>query len=121
LFETEFFAAKPGNYRASATVEDAEKRTALGTKAVGWTHDPLATEFAKLEPNRELMQRIASDTGGKLIALKDIAELPEMLKNIRVPVEVTLATPLWHTPWIFIAILLLLLGEWMLRRKGGMA
>jgi hypothetical protein len=44
-----------------------------------------------------------------------------MLKNIRVPVEVTLATPLWHTPWIFIAILLLLLGEWMLRRKGGMA
>jgi hypothetical protein len=38
-----------------------------------------------------------------------------------VPVEVTLATPLWHTPWIFIAILLLLLGEWMLRRKGGMA
>jgi hypothetical protein len=102
-------------------VEDAEKRTALGTKAVGWTHDPLATEFAKLEPNRDLMQRIASDTGGKMIALKDIAELPEMLKNIRVPVEVTLATPLWHTPWIFIAILLLLLGEWMLRRKGGMA
>lgn len=121
LFETEFFAAKPGNYRASATVEDAEKRTALGTKAVGWTHDPLAMEFAKLEPNRDLMQRIASDTGGKMIALKDIANLPEMLKNIRVPVEVTLATPLWHTPWIFIAILLLLLGEWMLRRKGGMA
>ncbi|HBJ86946.1 MAG TPA: hypothetical protein DDZ88_24425 [Verrucomicrobiales bacterium] len=121
LFETEFFAAEPGNYRASATVEDAEKRTALGTKAVGWTHDPLATEFAKLEPNRELMQRLADETGGKMIALKSIAELPEMLKNIRVPVEVTLATPLWHTPWIFIAILLLLLGEWVLRRKGGMA
>ena len=121
LFETEFFASQSGNHRASATVEDAEKRTALGTKAVGWTHDPLATEFAKLEPNRELMQLIASDTGGQMITLKDIAELPEMLKNIRVPVEVTLATPLWHTPWIFIAILLLLLGEWMLRRKGGMA
>jgi uncharacterized membrane protein len=121
LCETEFFATKPGNYRASARVEDAEKRTALGTKAVGWTHDPLAVEFAKLEPNRDLMQRIASDTGGQMIALKDIAKLPEMLKNIRVPVEVTLATPLWHTPWIFIAILLLLLGEWMLRRRGGMA
>ena len=121
LFETEFFAGKPGYYRATTTVEDAEKRTPLGTKAVGWTHDPLAMEFARLEPNRDLMKRLADETGGKMLALDEIDKLPEMLKNIRVPVEVTLSTPLWHTPWIFAAILLLLLGEWMLRRKGGMA
>lgn len=121
LFEAEYFAAKPGNYRATATVEDAEKRTPLGSKATGWTYDPLAEEFAKLEPNRDLMKRLATDTGGEMLALADIGKLPEMLKNIRVPVEVTLSTPLWHTPWIFIAILLLLLAEWLLRRKGGMA
>lgn len=121
LFETEFFAGKPGYYRATTTVEDAEKRTPLGTKAVGWTHDPLAMEFASLAPNRDLMKRLADETGGQMIALEDIGKLPEMLKNIRVPVEVTLATPLWHTPWIFAAILLLLIGEWALRRKGGMA
>jgi len=121
LFETEFFASKPGSYRATTTVEDAEKRTPLGTKTVGWTHDPLAVEFAKLEPNRDLMKRLADETGGQMIPLEDIDKLPEMLKNIRVPVEVTLATPLWHTPWVFAAILLLLLGEWALRRKGGMA
>ena len=121
LFETEFFSSKPGNYRAMATVEDAEKRTALGGKAVGWTYDPMAREFASLAPNRDLMKRIAGETGGEMIGLDDIAKLPELLKNIRVPVEVTLATPLWHSPWIFAAILLLLLGEWMLRRKGGMA
>lgn len=120
LFETEFFSGKPGYYRATTTVEDAEKRTPLGSKAVGWTHDPMAMEFARLEPNRELMQRIATETGGKMIALSEVTKLPEMLKNIRVPVEVTLATPLWHTPWIFLAIVLLLLGEWLLRRKGGM-
>lgn len=121
LFETEFFASKPGNYRATATVEDAERRSPLGTKVVGWTYDPLAEEFAKLEPNRDLMKRLADETGGKMIALQDITKLPEMLKNIRVPVEVTLATPLWHTPWVFTAILLLMLAEWALRRKGGMA
>jgi hypothetical protein len=48
LFETEFFASKPGNYRTTTTVEDAEKRAPLGTKAVGCTHDPLAMEFASL-------------------------------------------------------------------------
>lgn len=121
LFEAEFFAAKPGNYRATASVEDAEKRKPLGTKAVGWTHDPLAAEFDRLEPNRELMQRIATETGGKMIALNEIAKLPEMLRRIRVPVEITLATPLWHTPWIFLAIVVLLTAEWLLRRKGGMA
>ena len=78
-------------------------------------------EFARLEPNRDLMKRLADETGGKMIALDEIEKLPEMLKNIRVPVEVTLSTPLWHTPWIFAAILLLLIGEWVLRRKGGMA
>jgi len=121
LFEAEYFATKPGNHRASATVEDAEKRTPLGSKATGWTYDPLAEEFARLEPNRDLMKRLAADTGGEMLALADIGKLPELLKNIRVPVEVTLSTPLWHTPWIFIAMLLLLLAEWLLRRKGGMA
>ncbi len=121
LFEAEYFASAPGDYRASATVEDAEKRTALGTRATGWTHDPLAAEFAKLEPNRELMQRLAADTGGQMLSLKDIGQLPALLRNIRVPVEQTLATPLWHTPWVFAAILMLLLAEWMIRRKGGLA
>jgi hypothetical protein len=121
LFEAEYFASAPGDYRASATVEDAEKRTALGTRATGWTHDPLAAEFAKLDPNRELMQRLAAETGGQMLSLKDIGDLPALLRNIRVPVEQTLATPLWHTPWIFAAILLLLLAEWMIRRKGGLA
>ena len=121
LFEAEYFASAPGDYRASATVEDAEKRTALGTRATGWTHDPLAAEFAKLEPNRELMQRLAADTGGQMLSLKDIGSLPALLRNIRVPIEQTLATPLWHTPWVFAAILMLLLAEWMIRRKGGLA
>jgi hypothetical protein len=50
-----------------------------------------------------------------MIPLEETGKLPEMLKNIRVPVDVTLATPLWHTPWVFAAILLLPLGEWALR------
>ncbi|MEZ5385744.1 MAG: glutamine amidotransferase [Prosthecobacter sp.] len=121
LFETEFFSSAPGNYRATATVEDAEKRTTLGGRTVGWTYDPMAREFAELKPNTDLMKRLADETGGQMIELADVGRLPDLLKNIRVPVEVTLATPLWHSPLIFIAILLLLLGEWMLRRKGGMA
>ena len=98
-----------------------EKHTALGTKTTGWTYGPQAEEFSRLSPDRALMQRLATDTNGQMLALDDIAKLPEMLKNIRVPIEVTLSTPLWHTPWIFLALLLLIGAEWFLRRKGGMA
>lgn len=121
LFEADFFAALPGNYRATASVENVETRSLLGEKNVGWTYDPLALEFAQLEPNRELLGRIATETGGEMLPLAEVHRLPELLKNIRVPVEVTLATPLWHTPWVYSAVLLLLLAEWLLRRKGGMA
>ena len=121
LFETEFFASAPGNYRATASVEDMEKRATLGTRATGWTHDPQAVEFSRLEPDKALMQRIATETGGQMLALEEISKLPDLLKNIRVPVEVTLSSPLWHSPWIFLALLLLIGAEWYLRRKGGMA
>ena len=45
----------------------------------------------------------------------------EAEQRITLPVEVTLATPLWHSPWVFVILLLLLGAEWFLRRKGGMA
>ncbi len=121
LFEAEYFSAKPGSYRATASVEDAEKRTLLGSRATGWAFDPQADEFARLEPDKALMQRIANESGGQMLMLDEIKKLPELLKNIRVPVEVTLATPLWHSPWVFVILLLLLGAEWFLRRKGGMA
>ncbi|WP_395736368.1 hypothetical protein [Prosthecobacter sp.] len=121
LFETEFFSANPGNYRAVASVEDMEKHAPLGSKIAGWTYGPQAEEFSRLAPDKAFMQRIATETGGQMLALEEIGKLPELLKNIRVPVEVTLSTPLWHTPWIFLALLLLLGAEWFLRRKGGLA
>ncbi len=121
LFETEFFSANSGNYRAIASVEDMEKRTPLGTKTTGWAYGPQAEEFSRLEPDKTFLQRIAKETNGQMIALDEITKLPEMLKNIRVPIEVTLSTPLWHSPWVFVILLLLLGAEWFLRRKGGMA
>jgi len=121
LFETEFFSSSSGNYRATATVEDMEKHTALGIKTTGWTYGPQAEEFSRLAPDRTFLQRIATETSGQMLALEDIAKLPDLLKNIRVPIEVTLSTPLWHTPWIFLALLFFIGTEWFLRRKGGMA
>lgn len=126
LFEADYFPRDSGPYRAAATVEStADAPPAggklLGTKATGWVHDPLAAEFASVKPGNDWMDRIAQESGGQKLLLKDISTLPELLKNIRVPVEETITQPLWHTPWIFALVLTLLTLEWYLRRKGGMA
>lgn len=126
LFEAEFFSREAGPYRAIATVEStaegipsAEK--VIGSKSTGWAHDPLAKEFASVKPGGEWMQRLAQESGGQVLKLSELEKLPELLKNIRVPVEETVTEPMWHTPWIFALVLALLSVEWFLRRKGGMA
>lgn len=117
-FEAEHFAAAPGGYRAEVEIKDASGAIA-GTASAGWAVNPLAEEFPSLEPGRDLMQRMAAETGGQLLALKDLDRLPDLLAKLNVPVKDTLTEPLWHAPWIFALILALLAAEWILRRKGG--
>ena len=124
LFEAEFYSREPGAYRAVAEVSMAAKNAEVAkieTKATGWVHDPLAAEFASLKPGREWAERVAKESGGRVLSLADLPRLPEILKDIRVPVEETITTPFWHAPWVFAVVLGLLVMEWFLRRKGGMA
>lgn len=123
LFEAEFFPGIPGPYRATATVQPVDEKTdkLTSTKNTGWVHDPYSAEFASLKPGQEWMQRIAQESGGKVLTLAELDSLPELLQSIRAPIEEIVTTPLWHTPWVFLLIVGLLCVEWILRRRGGLA
>ena len=123
LFEAEFYPREPGAYRAVAEVaqESGRPDAAHEKKATGWVHDPLPAEFVSLKPGHEWAERLAKASGGQVLTLADLSRLPEILKDIRVPIEETITTPLWHSPWVFALVLGLLSAEWFLRRKGGMA
>lgn len=128
LFEAEFFPKQAGAYRAEAKVEragdvaDAPERAAFASvKSTGWVFQPLAEEMARLAPARDMLQRLADSTGGRLLTLDELGSLPELLRGIEVPVQETVTEPLWHSPVFFLLILGLLGAEWFLRRKGGMA
>ncbi|HCN78708.1 MAG TPA: hypothetical protein DIT13_16125 [Verrucomicrobiales bacterium] len=128
LFEAEYFPKTAGAYRVTATVENAappdesvEHTPFASSKSTGWVFQPQVEEMSRLEPARATLQRLADETGGRLLTLNDLDKLPELLSAIEVPVRETLSEPLWHTPWFFALILALLGAEWLLRRKGGMA
>jgi uncharacterized membrane protein len=124
LFEAEFYSRETGAFRAVTTVTsaaDGSESAKVDSKATGWVHDPLAAEFASLKPGREWAERVAKESGGQVLSLADLPRLPEILKDIRVPLEETITTPFWHAPWVFAVVLGLLGTELYLRRKGGMA
>lgn len=118
LFEAVFDPRAGGNYRATAVVQGIDKKE-LGSRSSGWSMNPLAEEFRNLAPNREGLSRIAAETGGQVLELSEVGRLPDLLRNLNVPLQQTLKEPLWHSPWIFALILSLLAAEWLLRRRSG--
>lgn len=129
LFEAEFVNAEVGNHRVEAVVErmtdgqDAKDGAPvlMGKKEAGWTYDPLPAALADLRPDTDWMRRLAEGTGGQVIGLSEMGRLPELLSRLNVPVMDRRVEPLWHGGGVFLLVLGLLVGEWILRRRAGLA
>ena len=120
LYETTYIPRENGGYRVDATVRN-DSGAAAGAAATGWTSDLAAAEFRDLKPNRALMEQLARQTGGEVLAADDLAAFARRLPTERAPVTETWTRPLWHTPWMMLFALACLVGEWGLRRWKGLA
>ncbi|QEL19652.1 glutamine amidotransferase [Limnoglobus roseus] len=115
-----FVPREPGAYRATATVTAPDGST-VGKREVGWCVQPEADEFARLEPNRELLEQIATRTQGEVVPADGLERFVANLPSRKAPNMEAWATPLWHRGWYFAVTLLCLAAEWGLRRRFGMA
>ncbi|TCO95483.1 putative membrane protein [Chthoniobacter flavus] len=120
LYEASFIPRESGGYRVDATVA-IETGAAAGQSATGWTSDLAAAEFRDLKPNRPLMERLAKQTGGRVLSPEDLTSFARELPSQHAPVTETWTRPIWHTPLVFLLALACLVGEWGLRRWKGLA
>ncbi len=121
-YEARFTAREPGGYRVTAIATDRAGKS-IGQDSGGWVHDPLAAEFAALEPNVELFTRMARESGGSVTALRDTAALNALASRLvqaPAPITETRAQALWHSPWVFLLVLGCFLAEWVWRRWKGL-
>ena len=118
-FSAEFLARDAGAYLASVEVTDAEGAV-LGTSEAGWVLDPAAEEFRSLEPNKNLLENLASKTGGQVLGFSQLRQLSDLLSRNPAPITETWTSPLWHKSWWFLAILTCFLLEWAVRRLRGL-
>jgi uncharacterized membrane protein len=109
-----------GAYRASV-VAMAPDGSTVGERVTGWAAQPLADEFNRLAPNRELLGEIAAKTKGELVELDDLDDFVASLDSRHAPVTEPWTRPLWHHPLFFLATIGCLAAEWGLRRWKGLA
>lgn len=108
-----------GAYRAWVDVS-ASSTEEGGRAEVGWVSDPVAEEFAALEPNRALLEEIARRTGGEVISQDELLRFAERLPQRAAPMMETRAWPLWQQSWVLLAVLGCFIAEWFLRRRKGL-
>jgi len=115
-YESSYKLGEEGGYVARAKVRDEDGQV-IGEVEAGWTSNPAAEEFRSLQPNVDLMEKLAERTGGRVLAVSDLAKWAKELPMKKADVMEPFATTLWHLPWMFAAALLLLVTEWWLRRR----
>jgi uncharacterized membrane protein len=108
-----------GVYRATAEVRQHGKAGvffATASVLVGGAD----TEMADPRLNVRVLQRIAAAWEGRVIESGDIAALPGQLRAAIPSAAIVARRDLWHNGWSFAGLVLLLAGEWLLRRRWGM-
>jgi hypothetical protein len=76
-------------------------------------------EHFQIQQNRPLLESIADLTGGQYFALDDLAALPEAIQFSDAGILETQILDLWNMPIVFLSLILLKAGEWLLRLFWG--
>jgi hypothetical protein len=119
VFEGKAVGLPPGEYRVVLAVEQAD----LGAEPIAFelaVHAKLTTELAELTANRELLEEVASATGGRLFLPDEVHQIPDLFTDVTQHDTRRGEILLWNH-WGVLAVCLMLLSlEWLLRKWNGL-
>jgi len=117
IYEAELAAEKTGSYRVEVVAHRGQEE--LGRDSVVFHREDGVAENFHPQQNRELLQRISEQTGGRYWRLEEVGKLPQEISFSEAGITVREALDLWDMPIVFLAALGLKAGEWLLRRQWG--
>jgi uncharacterized membrane protein len=117
VYTAEWTIPKAGSYVVEVTarrgVED------LGRDVLTFRRNDGVAESFHVEQNRELLEKLSAETGGKYYKPEDAQRLGRDISYSEAGITVRETRDLWDMPVIFLLLLMLRSGEWLLRRKWG--
>ena len=117
VFHAAWTADKPGSYLAEVTAQKGSEE--LGSDTFPFERiDGVAENFHTVQ-NRELLEKLATETGGRYWKPDELSRLPNEISYSDAGISVRDIKELWNMPVVFLWLLLLMAAEWLLRRKWG--
>ncbi len=116
-FQAAWSAPKVGAYLTEVTAQRAGKE--LGRDVLTFQRMDGVAENFHTEQNRELLERLASQTGGQYWKPADLSKLAGSIPFSEAGVTMRETRDLWNLPLVFLVLVLLRFSEWWLRRKWG--
>ena len=123
VYTAEYAAEKPGSYVAEIVVKPAEgakpDAEEAGRDVIMFRREDGVAENFRVAQNRELLEKLAEQTGGRYYTAKDMGTLAEQISYSEAGITTRETKDLWDMPVVFLFALSLRAMEWMLRRKWG--
>ncbi len=117
VYSATWDAAKDGSYVAEIKAKSGTQM--LGSDVLTFRREDGVAENFHREQNRELLQKLAAETGGRYYTPRTARRLPDEISYSEAGITSREIKDLWDMPAIFLLILMLRSGEWLLRRRWG--
>jgi uncharacterized membrane protein len=113
-------AEKPGSYVAEVAASGmGSGGQELGKDVISFRREDGVAENFHTGQNRELLEKLAQETGGRYWEQSELAKLPKEISYSEAGISVRDTKELWNMPVVFVVLLGLMAGDWLLRRKWG--
>ena len=116
-YAMEWTAEKPGSYVAEVTAERGNEE--LGKDVVAFRREDGVAENFHTEQNKELLQKLSDETGGRYWEQSELDRLPKEISYSEAGISVRDTKELWNMPVVFLVLAGLMTADWLLRRKWG--
>ncbi len=121
LYRIEVSTSGGGKSQDGKSQDGKSQGGTAGTTEAVFLAGPLNREAHDAAQNRELLERIATNTGGAYYTLSQAENLIEDLTHTESAGSVRESKDLWDMPINFLLIVLLAAAEWFTRKRKGLA
>jgi uncharacterized membrane protein len=117
MYTGEYTADKPGTYVAETDAR--QDKTDLGSDAITFRREDGVAENFGAAQNRDLLEKLSRDTGGSYYTPSNAKRLSGEVAISEAGITAHDNLDIWDMPIVFLLVILIRGGEWLLRRRWG--
>jgi uncharacterized membrane protein len=117
MYTGEYTAEKTGTYVAEISAK--QDKTDLGRDALTFRREDGVAENFGAAQNKDLLEKLSSDTGGNYYTPSNAKKLSGDVAVSEAGITAHDNLDIWDMPIVFLLVILIRGGEWLLRRKWG--